>query len=583
MSKEVASKNLENLRHSLAHLLAAAVIELWPETKHAIGPAIDTGFYFDFEFKEPITEADLPKIEARMRQILKTWDQFEKHALTAQEAQKEYPQNPYKRELIEEFSKDGEKVTFYKSGDYWDLCRGGHVESMKRVDPQAFKLTHLAGAYWRGDEKNQMLTRIYGAAFETKKELDNFLTLQEEARKRDHRKLGKDLDLFLFSDLVGPGLPLWTPRGTILRNLLDNFVWELRQERGYQLVDIPHLTKKDLYEKSGHWSKFGNELFRIKTREGHEFALKPMNCPHHTQIYARKQHSYRDLPQRYASTTKVYRDEQTGELAGLTRVRAITQDDAHVFCRESQIKEEAFKIWDIVETFYKTFGFDLKVRLSVHDPENMADYLGDKETWEKSVANLKDWLKERKADYFVGVGEAAFYGPKIDFIALDSLGRDWQVATLQIDRNMPNNFGLFCINEKGEKESVVMLHAAIMGALERFAAVLIEHLAGAFPTWLAPVQVVIIPISDNHKKYAQKVAEKLVQNGIRLELNDANETMGKRVREAELQKIPYVLVLGDQEEKDDSVAVRKQGQKEIKPQKLSAFITALVKEIRTKK
>ncbi len=550
------SSDVEKLRHSLSHLLAAAVLQLYPGAKRAIGPAIENGFYFDFELPTPISDADLPKIEAQMRKILPTWDMFSKEELTKEQALAEYPHNPYKAELIEEFAKEGEKLSFYKSGDYHDLCRGGHVDSMKSVDPQSFKLTHTAGAYWRGNEKNTMLTRIYGLAFATKQELDEYQTMIIEAEKRDHRKLGPLLDLFVFSDLVGSGLPLWTPKGTVLRNVLDDFVWSLRRAKGYERVEIPHITKKDLYIKSGHWDKFKDELFRITTREGHEFAMKPMNCPHHTQIFKRKMWSYRDMPQRYANTTMCYRDEQTGELNGLSRVRSFTQDDAHVFCRPDQAKEEMLKIWEIVEQFYGAIGFDLRIRLSFHDPEHADKYLGDAKSWKIAEDALSELVKEKNADAMVAVGEAAFYGPKVDFMGKDSLGREWQVATIQLDMNLPERFDLTYVNDKGEHEQVVMIHAAIMGSIERYLAIVIEHFAGAFPLWLAPEQVVILPITDKQHDYAKNVFEQLQKAGLRVRLDSRNETLGKRIRENEIQKVPYTLIVGDKEIEANGVAVR---------------------------
>jgi len=556
-NQKTSPSDLEYLRHSLAHLLAAAVMELWPDTKRAIGPAIENGFYFDFEFSKPISDIDLPKIEEKMRELLPTWNTFTKHLLTAAAAKKEYPKNPYKHELIDEFSEHGKKkISFYKSGNYWDLCRGGHVENAREIDPKAFKLDRISGAYWHGDAKNPMLTRIYGLAFRTKKELDEHLKLREEAQRRDHKVLGPKLDLFTFSDLVGGGLPLWTPRGTLLRDLLDKFVWELRRKCGYLRVEIPHITKKELYVTSGHWDKFKDDLFRIKTREGHEFAMKPMNCPHHTQIYARRPWSYRELPQRYANTTMVYRDEQSGELAGLSRVLSITQDDAHVFCRMSQAKAEFLTIWDIVQEFYRVFGFSLRVRLSLHDPAHPEKYLGSPKHWTLAEGVLREIVTSRKGDWFEGLGEAAFYGPKLDFMGRDALGREWQVATIQLDVNMPERFDLSCTNEKGEKERIVMIHAAIMGSIERFLSILIEHFAGAFPVWLAPVQAVILPVSEKFETYARKVSAALQELDLRVELSDPNETLGKRIREAELMKIPYVLVVGEKEEYNKSVNVR---------------------------
>ncbi|MEK7125180.1 MAG: threonine--tRNA ligase [Patescibacteria group bacterium] len=572
--------NLEHLRHSLAHLLAAAVLELYPDAKRAIGPAIENGFYYDFEFSSPISNEDLPAIEKRMREILKKWSTFEKKEISADEARELFKNNPYKLELINEYQSQG--LTLYTSGSYTDLCRGGHVENAKDIDPKAFKLTHTAGAYWRGDEKNKMLTRIYGLAFTTAKELEDHVVMLEEAKKRDHKKLGQELDLFVFSELVGSGLPLWTPKGTLIRNLLDSFVWELRKARGYQQVDIPHITKKDLYEKSGHWEKFKDDLFKINTREGHVFAMKPMNCPHHIQIYDRKPWSYRELPQRYASTTKVYRDEQSGELAGLSRVRAITQDDAHVFCRERRAKEEFLKIWDIVHEFYQVFGFMMRVRVSLHDPAHPEKYLGDTARWTTAEKMLREIAQEKNADTFDGIGEANFYGPKLDFLAKDSLGREWQVATIQLDMNMPERFDLSCTNESGEKERIVMIHAAIMGSIERFLSVLIEHTAGAFPTWLAPVQAAVLPISDKQNEYAQKIALQLQNSGVRVEVYDQNETIGKKIRNAELQKIPYLLVVGPKETDSGTAAVRQRGKGDIGQKNLDDFASQISKEAATR-
>ncbi len=577
--------NLDAIRHSLAHLLAAAVLEEYPEAKLTIGPAIENGFYYDFNFgpEIKITPEELPHIEKRMRELLKKWDAFTYEEVTEKEAKKHYKENPYKLELIEEIAKRGETITLYTCGGFADLCRGGHAEHPnKDIDPHAFKLDRVAGAYWRGDEKNPMLTRIYGLAFATKKELEEYVNMREEAEKRDHKKLGPQLDLFTFSELVGPGLPLWTPRGMLVRELLDNFVWELRKARGYEKVEIPHITKKTLYETSGHWEKFKNDLFKIKTREGHEFAMKPMNCPHHTQIYARKPWSYRELPQRYANTTMVYRDEQSGELAGLARVLSITQDDAHVFCRASQAKEELLKIWDIVHAFYGAFGFTLKLRLSLHDPEHFEKYLGDAKRWKESEAILRTIAKEKKSDYYEAPGEAAFYGPKLDFMAKDSIDREWQVATIQIDMNMPERFNLFYINEKGEEERIVMLHAAIMGAIERFLSIIIEHFAGAFPLWLAPVQAAVLPVSDKFEAYASKVREALTKANIRTEQKPANETLGKRIREAEMMKIPYILVVGGEEEKNGTVSARHYHRGQEQPRALENLAKQLREEIEKK-
>ena len=402
---------------------------------------------------------------------------------------------------------------------------------------------------------------------------------EQEINEQGHKKLGRELDLFVFSDLVGSGLPLWTPKGTLLRNLLDDYVWKLREACGYEKVEIPHITKKDLYEKSGHWDKFKDDLFRVTTREGHEFALKPMNCPHHIQIFARKPFSYRQMPQRYANSTMCYRDEQTGELNGLSRVRAFTQDDAHVFCREAQVKDEFLKIWDIVQEFYSAFGFALKIRLSFHDPAQPEKYLGDKKVWASAEKILREIAGGKSAETFEGVGEAAFYGPKLDFMAKDSLGREWQVATIQLDLNLPERFDLTCVNEKGEKERIVMIHAAIMGSIERFLSIIIEHFEGAFPTWLSPVQVKILPISDKHAVYAKKVRALLKEAGIRVEMDDANETLGKKVRNARGEKVPYWLVVGDAEEAAETVSVESREKGKVGPQIIQTFVEALKDEV----
>ena len=547
---ENSDTNTEHLRHTLAHLLAAAILEHYPHAQRTIGPVIDNGFYYDFDFMGGAKpgDDDLEKIENTMRKILPTWMNFSHKIVSVEEAREVFKNNPYKLELIEELAKKSEKITLYTSGTFTDLCRGGHLENpSESIDPKAFKLTSAAGAYWRGDEKNPMLTRIYGLGFHKKTDLDAHLTQIDEAKKRDHRKLGKELDLFTFSELVGPGLPLWTPRGTLMRHILDAYIWELRSAHGYDRVTIPHITKKNLYEASGHWEKFADELFRITTREGKEYALKPMNCPHHTQIFDRQPHSYRNMPQRYAETTMVYRDEQSGELGGLTRVLSITQDDSHVFCRHSQVKSEFFAIWDMIDTFYGTFGFTLKARLSFHDPKKPEKYLGTPEIWANAENALRDIAKERNADYFEAQGEAALYGPKLDFMAIDSIGRQHQVATIQLDMNLPERFDLTCINEKNEKERIVMIHCAIMGSIERFSAVLIEHLGGNFPVWLSPEQIRIVTVSDKHKEYAATVTDALKAAGIRVHLDEADESVGKKIRAAKTARLPYFAVLGDKE------------------------------------
>ena len=584
-------EQLYAMRHSLAHITAQAVQHLWPEAKFGVGPVVENGFYYDIDLGETkISEADFKRIEKEMRGIINRDFPFERSEKVVDEAitWAQEAKQPYKEELLNDLKRAGttvakdldsaelglaaegdaaiENVSFYTDGDFTDLCRGPHAESTGKVG--AFKLMRVAGAYWRGNEKNPQMQRLYGVAFATQEELDAHLKMLEEAKARDHRKLGKDLDLFVFSDLVGQGLPLWTPRGTMLKNKIDAFVQELRTAAGFEQVTIPHVTKKDLYEASGHWAKFKDELFRITTREGHELAMKPMNCPHHTQIYSSKQRSYRDLPIRYRDTTMVYRDEQSGELGGLSRVRSITQDDAHVFCRTTQVESEAFKLWDIIETFYKTMGFsDLEFRLSTHDPANMDAYAGGAEKWDSTVTQLENILKTKVGDkYFVGVGEAAFYGPKIDFMARDAIGRKHQVATIQLDFNQPEGFDLTCTNEDGEPERIVMLHCAVMGSHERFLSVFIEHTAGWFPFWAAPEQVRILTINDTVSDYVEEITSILSEvvlmkpvkyNEVRFTTDDRNESLGKKIREATAMKIPVQLIVGPKDKEAREVSVHK--------------------------
>ncbi len=594
--KEQKNFPIETIRHSSAHLFAAAIQALYPDVKFGVGPVVEHGFYYDMELGQSISKENFKEIEKKMDELKKKDIPFIREEISIEEAKKLFSDldQTYKVQLLEDIEKYGTTkvgeqeegvlqegkniISIYKTGDFVDLCRGPHVDSTRDIG--IIKLKSVAGAYWRGDEKNPMLQRVYGYAFPTKDELFTHLKMVEEAEKRDHRKLGKELDLFIFSDLVGSGLPLWTPRGTLLRTILDEFVWELRSKRGYQRVTIPHITKKDLYVTSGHWEKFTDDLFRIVTREGHEFAMKPMNCPHHAQIFARTQQSYRDMPQRYAETTMVYRDEQSGELAGLSRVRCITQDDAHVFCRESQVKAETFAIFDIINAFYAASGFTkLRVRLSLHDPKNFEKYLGTREAWEKTENQLREFVQERGISALEAPGEAAMYGPKIDFIACDSLGREWQVATIQIDRNQPERFDLFCINEQGERERVVMIHAAVMGSLERFLSVAIEHFAGAFPLWLSPVQVCIAPVGLSHIESSQKLANILKDQNVRVEVDDSNESVGYKIRKAEKAKIPYMLVMGDKEADLEHISVRIRGKKDVILLPLSEFTEQLKKRI----
>lgn len=573
MSTQSDSEILYAQRHSLAHITATAVQHMWPGAKFGVGPVVENGFYYDIDLgDQKITEDDLSIIEAEMRKIIKENHSFERFDLSIDEAIKwaEESEQPYKVELLNDLKRDGttvakdldaaelglgtasrskvDSVSFFRNADFTDLCRGPHVESTGKVG--SFKLMRVSGAYWRGNEKKPQMQRIYGVSFGTPKELRQYLDMLEEAKKRDHRKLGQDLDLFVFSDLVGPGLPLFTPRGTVLRRQLDAFVQEMRDEYDYQEVTIPHITKKDAYIASGHWAKFKDELFRITTREGHEFAMKPMNCPHHTQLYAARSRSYRELPVRYRETTTCYRDEQTGELSGLSRLRAFTQDDAHVFCRSLQIEDEVLKIWDIIDRFYGSFGFELKIRFSTHDPDNMKAYSGEEDDWRSAEHQMLAIVKSKVGDdYLPGVGEAAFYGPKIDFIGKDAIGRTHQVATIQLDFNQPQGFDLSCINEAGERERIAMIHAAIMGSIDRFLSVYIEHCAGKFPIWLAPEQIRIISVNQEEATIAltADIAEKAKRLGLRVLVDNENESVGKKIRQAEMMKVPYTIVIGEKE------------------------------------
>lgn len=569
---------LSGIRHSCAHLLAAAVKQLWPGTHNAIGPAIENGFYQDFDFGElKISETDLAKIEDKMREILKTWGPFEEKEVSVDQALKDFADNPYKVELIEEFAKEGKKITENDPGGFLDLCKGGH-SSNPPEEMQHFKLLSIAGAYWRGSEKNKMLTRIYGTCFPTQKELDEHLEMLEEAKKRDHRKIGKDLDLFVVSELVGAGLPLFTPKGTILRNQLKDFSEGLQLAAGFQEVWIPHITKIDLYKKSGHWDKFGDELFLVESQESDDkFALKPMNCPHHIQIYASQRRTYKELPIRYMETTTVYRDEKKGELGGISRVRSITQDDAHIFCSMDQIENEFATIMSMIKTMYSKLGMEFQARLSFRDSSDK--YLGDPEMWTKAQKIIEEVAQNLKINYFLAEGEAAFYGPKIDIMAKDSLGREHQLATEQLDFVMPERFGLKYIDQDGIEKTPVMVHKALLGSIERFLSVYIEHTGGAFPTWLSPVQVMVVPITDRNNEYGRKLLSQFKEAGVRAEIDERSEKMQSKIRDAQLIKIPYMVIVGDREEKEGKVAVRTRSGENLDPTTFEQFLDKLKQEI----
>ena len=561
--------NLETMRHSLSHIMAAAVKNLYSGTtttvKFGVGPAVENGFYYDIDFGETkVTEDDLKKIEKEMHKIVNRAEKFVCREASREEALEWAKANgqDYKAELIAEIP-EGEKITFYAMGGFEDLCRGPHVEDTSKVG--AFKLMRISGAYWKGDEKREQMSRIYGAAFETQEELDAYLARLEEAKKRDHRKLGKELDLFCFSDLVGQGLPLFSPRGTVLRDKLADYSLSLRGREGFEKVWTPHITKTDLYKASGHYAKFGDELFMVHSQvNGEQFALKPMNCPHHAQIFASRPRTYRDMPVRYMEATTDYRDEKTGELGGLSRVRCLTQDDSHVFCRNEQIKGEVERLVGIVRELYSLVGMlKLRARLSYRNDEDK--YLGDKELWKMAQEQIKQAAIDNNLEYFEAEGEAAFYGPKIDFMAEDAMGREHQLATIQLDFVQPERFGLTYVNEKGEKERPVMIHHATLGSIERFMSVFIEHTAGWFPFWCAPEQIRILTINDAVEDYVAKIEAilkditleaPLRHNDIRYRVDRRNESLGKKIREATKMKIPCILIVGPKDVEAETVSVR---------------------------
>ena len=580
---ENKEEKLFKMRHSLAHIMAAAVQRIYPDAKFGVGPAINDGFYYDIDLGDnKISENNFGKIEKAMRRIIAESQDFVRSEVPIEDAINWAKENnqPYKLELLNDLKNAGttnakilaegdfelgdgaETVSFYTNGNYKDLCRGPHLSNTKEVG--AFKLMRVAGAYWRGDEKNPQMQRLYGVAFETQEELDDYLRKMEEAKKRDHRKLGKELDLYTVSPLVGIGLPLFTPRGTILRDVLANYSNQLRQKYGFEKVWTPHITKKDLYEKSGHWAKFGEELFLVKSQvTGGQFALKPMNCPHHTQIFASNPRSYKDLPIRYLETTTDYRDEQTGELGGLNRVRSLTQDDSHIFCRTDKIESEIQNLLAAAHELYSGIGMKLRVRLSYRDESD--SYLGDLAVWESAQKQLKKAVISNNLEYFEQEGEAAFYGPKIDFMATDAIGREHQVATVQLDFVQPERFELSYKNSEGQDEQPVMIHCALLGSIERFMSVYIEHKAGWFDFWAAPEQVRILTINDTLNDYVEEVSKILSGvvldspvkfNEVRYSVDNRNESLGKKIREATSMKIPVQLIVGPKDKENNEVSVR---------------------------
>ncbi|MFA5961921.1 MAG: threonine--tRNA ligase [Parcubacteria group bacterium] len=584
MTTKKTSENLEVLRHSTSHVLAASVLEMFPEAKFAIGPAIENGFYYDFDLPRTLIPEDLEILEEKMRAIIKANYQFERAEISTSEARADFKKlaQDYKVELIDELEKAGNtNVSIYKSDSFVDLYSGPHLDSTGEIPADGFKLTKISGAYWRGDEKNKQLQRIYGVAFASKVELKDYLHMLEEAEKRDHRKIGKELDLFVFSDLVGPGLPLYTHKGATIRREIIKYSNELQIAIGYQEVHTPNINKAELFKVSGHYEKYKEDMLRVVSNyTDEEYFLKPMNCPQHTQIFASRMRSYKDLPIRISDFANLYRDEKPGELSGLTRLRCFCQDDGHSFCREDQIREEFVSVLGAIQKAMKTYGLEYKIRLSLWDPQKPEKYLGDPAVWENSQKLLEEILIENKIEYAVGIGEAAIYGPKMDLIAKDSLGREWQLSTIQLDFIMPKRFELEYIDSNGEKKTPVMVHRAITGSPERFLGVLIEHYAGAFPTWLSPVQVMIVPISEKFNDYAKSVETQFIASSVRTSIDDSNESLGKRIRLAEKQKIPYILVVGEKEMTDGTVAIRKRGEeKKQEILKVEEFSERIKKEI----
>ena len=568
--------------HSSAHLMAEALEELYPGIKFGIGPAIENGFYYDVDPGEGISikDADLPAIEKRMQDLAARKETIIRRDIAKADALRMFgdKDDQYKVELISELA-DG-TITTYTQGGFTDLCRGPHLPNTSYI--KAIKLLSVAGAYWRGDEKRKQLTRIYGISFPKKKMLDEYLELLEEAKKRDHRKIGKELELFAFSQNVGAGLPLWLPRGTQLRLRLEDFLKQIQKHFGYQQVITPHIGNKNLYITSGHYAKYGQDSFRpINTpQEGEEFMLKPMNCPHHCEIFKITPHSYRDLPIRLAEFGTVYRYEQSGELHGLTRVRGFTQDDAHLFCRPDQLKEEFCKVMDIIFIIFKALDFkNFEAQISLRDKVNREKYIGSEENWERAERAIIEACEEKGLPAVIEYGEAAFYGPKLDFMVKDALGRRWQLGTIQVDYNLPERFDLEYTGEDNKKHRPVMIHRAPFGSMERFVAVLIEHTAGKFPLWLTPDQVVVLPVSERFNEYAHRVAKELNQRDIRVQVDDRNEKVGRKIRDNELKRIPYMLIVGENESREEEVSVRKQGEGDMGIMKITTFAELIEKEV----
>lgn len=592
------NQNLDHIRHSLAHLLAIAALRHDPDAKLSIGPATDNGFYYDIDFSEgkAPTPEDLKTLEKTMRGLVQRKLAFVRHEVSADEARKRFADNPYKLEIIDDLEKQGESISLYETGDpgsesgtgFIDLCRGGHVENTGEIDPKSFTLTHLAGAYWRGDEKNPMLTRIYGVAFESEESLKAYLTQQEEARKRDHRKIGKELGLFTFSELVGSGLPLWLPKGATVRRILERFIVDTELAWGYQHVYTPDIAKIDLYKTSGHYPYYKDSMYAPIKIDEDEFMLRPMTCPHHFQVYANEPHSYRELPMRIAELAKLYRYEASGELSGLVRVRSFCLADAHIICAgKDQAIEEVSKALDLIEYVAGVFGLtrdsDYWYRLSLGDRTDDKKYYKNDAAWDASEEALRELLKKRGGKFVEAKQEAAFYGPKIDIQMRDVRGKENTAFTVQYDFCMPDRFNLNYIDSDGAEKRVIVIHRSSIGAIERVMAFLIEHYAGAFPTWLAPVQAIVLPIGENHRAYAEEVVQALRAADIRVELDASDESLGKRIRTAKLQKIPYLLVIGDKEVEAKSVSVEKRDEGQLGALPLTDFLSHIQEEVNSKK
>lgn len=577
------NESLDHLRHSCAHLLAAAVLEIWPDAKRTIGPAIENGFYYDFDFGDAkVSESDFARIEQKMHELVKDWHGFERHEVTIDEARSAFARNEYKLELIDEFAAKGENLTLYESGSFSDLCRGGHTENPAK-EIKYFKLLSVAGAYWRGDEKNIMLTRIYGTCFPAKQELEAYLHQLEEAKKRDHRVLGPKLDLFVINEDIGKGLPLLTPKGTVIRNAILAYERELERDAGFSEVWTPNIAKNDLYKRTGHWDHYRDVMYAPFGIDNETYVLKPMNCPHHYMIYASKQRSYRDLPMRLSEPGTCYRYEKSGELGGLTRVRALTIDDSHILMREDQIHQEFDRCIAMVRKMFQAFSLkDYWVRLSLNDPSDAVKYIADDATWKKAGETLEQIIKKNDLTYEIGSGEASFYGPKIDFMVRDAIGRQWQMSTLQLDLFMAKRLGLVYIDSDGSEKNPVILHRGLTGSIERTMGILIEHFAGSFPIWLAPVQIAIIPIAERHNDAANGIADKLKAAGIRVSVDERSESMQAKIRDNTLQRVPYLGIIGDREVTEGGLSVRTRSGEDLKLMQFNDFLRRITEEIETK-